>query len=80
MQGYNILLIYNRGCDKILMCKRAKDPFKGLYNLIGGKIEFGEDGLSAAYREMLEETSIVAEDNELVHLMDLTYYFSDCYV
>jgi 8-oxo-dGTP diphosphatase len=29
--------------DEWLMCKRRKDPYKGLYNLVGGKIEKGED-------------------------------------
>ena len=57
------------------MCKRHKQPYKGLYNLVGGKIEPGEDSLSAAYRELKEETSIA--DIELVHLMDFTYYLAD---
>ena len=25
--------------NKTLMCKRTKDPYKGMYNLVGGKIE-----------------------------------------
>ena len=80
MQGYNVLLIYNYKNDKIIMCKRSKEPFKSLFNLVGGKIELGEDGLSAAYREMFEETSIIADDIVLTHLMDFTYYTSNCYV
>ena len=80
MQKYNVILIYNNIRDKILMCKRRKDPFKGLYNLIGGKIEPDEEGLSAAYREMYEETSIVVNDIELYHLMDTVYYCHDCIV
>lgn len=59
---------------------RRREPFKGLYNLVGGKIEPKEDGLAAAYREMLEETSIASDDINLFHLMDFTYYCSDCYV
>lgn len=80
MQGYNLLLIYNTNCEKILMCKRRKEPFKGLFNLVGGKIELDENGLSAAYREMFEETSIMADNIILTHLMDFTYYCSSCYV
>lgn len=50
-----------------------------LYNLVGGKIEQGEDGFIAAYRELKEETSIT--DIKLVHLMDFTYLLADsCYV
>jgi 8-oxo-dGTP diphosphatase len=57
------------------MCKRHKQPYKGLYNLVGGKIEPGEDGTNAAYRELKEETGIT--EIELVHLMDFTYYQTD---
>ncbi|CAH8717119.1 NUDIX domain-containing protein [Paenibacillus thiaminolyticus] len=80
MQGYNVLLIYNKDMDRLLMCKRVKDPYKGLSNLVGGKIERGETGMEAAYRELLEETSISQEHVTLHHLMDFTYYVHDCYV
>jgi len=80
MQGYNVIMVYNKSLDKLLMCKRLKDPYKGLDNLVGGKIEDGEDGLESAYRELLEETSITRSDITLRHLMDFTYYFQDCYV
>ncbi|MFD1019567.1 NUDIX hydrolase [Thalassobacillus hwangdonensis] len=80
MQGYNVLMIYNQTMDKLLMCKRLKNPYKGLSNLVGGKIEDGEAGLDAAYRELKEETNISKEDLTLHHLMDFTYYLQDCYV
>ena len=80
MQGYNLILVYNTGCYKILMCKRNKPPYEGLLNLVGGKVEIGENGLSAAYRELFEETSITADDIKLFHLMDFTYYCYNCYV
>lgn len=80
MQGYNVLMIYNKDMDRLLMCKRLKDPYKGLSNLVGGKIERGEAGMGAAYRELLEETNISQENITLHHLMDFTYYVHDCYV
>lgn len=80
MQGYNVIMVYNRNLDKLLMCKRSKDPYKGLYNLVGGKIDSGEDGYSAAYRELFEETGISKEDISLKHLMDFKYYYQKCYV
>ncbi len=73
-------MIYSRDAGRLLMCKRLKDPYKGLYNLVGGKIEPNEDGLAAAYRELLEETAITGEDIDLHHLMDFTYYCQNCYV
>lgn len=81
MQGYNLIVVYNEAADKILMCKRKKEPYKGLCNFVGGKIEaFDEDGLSAAYRELEEETAVTRDDITLSHLMDFTYYLDDCYV
>ncbi|MDR2656815.1 MAG: NUDIX domain-containing protein [Oscillospiraceae bacterium] len=75
MQGLNIIWVFNPTSDKVLFCKRRKEPYKGLYNLVGGKIKQDEDGLDAAYRELHEETSI--SDIELVHLMDFTYFIAD---
>lgn len=80
MQGYNVLMIYNKKMDQLLMCKRQKDPYKGLSNFVGGKIEKGESGIEAAYRELLEETGISDQDVRLLHLMDFKYYIHNCYV
>lgn len=80
MQGYNVIAVYSEKEDKLLMCRRKKEPYKGLSNLVGGKIEKGEESRHAAYRELFEETSISPEDIVLTHLMDFTYYLDDCYV
>ncbi len=80
MQGYNIIMVYSQDKTRLLMCKRLKDPYKGLNNLVGGKIEPDEPGIDAAYRELNEETGITKEDIILHHLMDFTYYFQGCYV
>lgn len=80
MQGYNVLMIYNKEMDKLLMCKRLRNPYKGLSNLVGGKIEHGETGITAAYRELFEETGISSKDIVLHHLMDFKYYIQECYV
>lgn len=73
----NVIAVFDCNGDHVLMCKRRKDPYKGLYNLVGGKIEKGEDGLSAAYRELEEETGISENDIMLTHLMDFTYHLPD---
>lgn len=80
MQGYNCIMVYSKEQDKLLFCKRIKDPYEGLYNLVGGKIEPGEDGYDAAYRELAEETGIGRGSIELSHMMDFTYYNQDCIV
>jgi 8-oxo-dGTP diphosphatase len=80
MQGYNCIMVFNKDRSKLLFCKRRKDPYEGLYNLVGGKIEQGENGFIAAYRELEEETGITSDDIILSHMMDFTYYNQDCYV
>ncbi|MDF2595030.1 MAG: hypothetical protein K0R69_1371 [Clostridia bacterium] len=80
MQGYNCIIVYNQDKSKLLFCKRTKDPYKGLYNLVGGKIEKGEDSFESAYRELNEETGIDKQNIQLYHMMDFTYYNQDCYV
>lgn len=80
MQGYNCIMVYSQDGRKLLFCKRTKDPYKGLYNLVGGKIEENENGYEAAYRELKEETGIDQSDIQLNHMMDFTYYNQNCYV
>lgn len=80
MRGYNVIAVFSPDKSKMLMCERVKDPYKGLLNMVGGKIESGEDGYAAAYRELYEETGITKEDIRIVHLMDFTYPLCDEYV
>lgn len=80
MQGYNCIMIYSQERDRLLFCKRLKDPYEGKYNLVGGKIEPGEDHFDAAYRELFEETGISRSDVTLSHMMDFTYYNQNCVV
>ncbi len=74
MTGLNVCVIWSPGRDKILMCLRRKEPYKGKFNMPGGHIEDGEDHLAAAYRELYEETAVTRDDVELTHFMDFTYH------
>lgn len=58
MSLYNLILVADEKQEHILMCLRAKEPFRGKYNLVGGKAEAEETGLESAYRELEEETGI----------------------
>ena len=80
MQGYNAIVVFDEHADKMLMCKRRRNPYQGLSNFVGGKIETDEDGLEAAYRELEEETAITKDDIILSHLMDFTYHLGNCYL
>ena len=80
VQGYNCIAVLHPDGERWLMCKRLKDPYKGLYNLVGGKIEEGEDHLEAARRELYKETSLTREDITIVKLMSFDYPLDGCYV
>ncbi len=80
MQGYNLIAVFSPDKTKMLMCRRLKEPYKGLINMVGGKIEPNESGEDAAYRELSEETSITRNDISLVHQMAFTYPLDPCYV
>jgi 8-oxo-dGTP diphosphatase len=80
MKKYNIIVIFNKEMTKTLMCKRTKEPYKGMYNLVGGKIEKENDGLNEAYRELKEETNIQKENIELIHFMNFEYIKFNKYI
>lgn len=75
MKSYNCIIVLNKEKDKILFCKRMNDPYEGLYNFVGGKIEEGETHISAAYRELYEETGITDKDIVLYPFMDYVWHF-----
>ena len=77
MKKLNVIMVYNKEENKILMCKREKEPYKGKFNLVGGKVEKNEDELHAAYRELREETGITDKDITLTHIMNFQYKMQD---
>ena len=74
MKKLNLIVVFNKNLDKVLLCIRAKEPYKGMYNFVGGKVEENETNDEAAYRELFEETGISSNDIELDHFMDLNYF------
>ncbi len=47
--------------DKFLLIKRINPPYIGLWSMVGGKIEPGEDIKDAVVREIKEETGLTAK-------------------
>ena len=39
MEKYNIIVVFNQTMDQVLFCIKAKEPYKGFYNFVGGKVE-----------------------------------------
>ncbi len=74
MRIVNIVIVYNQDQSKVLMCLRQRDPYKGLYNFVGGKLEGDETRLQSAYRELFEETGITSDQIELQESMSFIYY------
>ncbi len=74
MRKLNLIVVFDKTLNKALFCIRAKEPYKGLYNFVGGKVEKNETNDDAAYRELFEETGISKKDIKLDHFMDLNYF------
>ena len=70
----NCIVVFSKDKDFVLFCKRKKEPYSGLLNFVGGKVEKGEPSEEAAYRELFEETGIGRKQICLYRLMDITYY------
>lgn len=74
MKKFNLIVVFDKNLEKSLFCIRSKEPYKGLYNFVGGKVEDNETDETAAYRELYEETGISKEFIKLEHFMDLNYF------
>ena len=49
-------IVVNRSTRSLLMIKREHEPYKGLWTLPGGKLEYGESLADGMKREVQEET------------------------
>jgi 8-oxo-dGTP diphosphatase len=51
---------------KVLLIKKGRGPYNGMYDLPGGGIEFGETPEQTLRREFMEETGLVVEPVRLL--------------
>ena len=69
---HSIVVLFNKE-GRVLLEERADD---GYFDFPGGGIDLKEEADKAAYRELLEETGLVAEELELfkVYSGEITHY------
>lgn len=56
--------------DEVLLIKRGREPYKGMWSIPGGKVHFGERLEDAAQRELLEETGVKARLAGLIDVFE----------
>lgn len=76
MKKVNLIIVLNPDQTQVLMCHRQKDPYKGQFNFVGGKLEPNESNLDGAYRELFEETGIM-RDAIAIKPLFFSEYFED---
>ena len=69
-------LIINEN-NEVLLGKRAIDPSKGMWDVIGGFLNNGESPESGAIREAKEEAGVVVEIEKFIGIFMDTYGDSD---
>jgi ADP-ribose pyrophosphatase len=57
---------------KILLTRKKSGPYKGLWDLPGGAIEFGETPDEALKRELLEESALAINQFEFSNIATAT--------
>jgi ADP-ribose pyrophosphatase YjhB (NUDIX family) len=58
---------------RILLARRAFDPGAGLWDLLGGFMDEGEEPLETLHRELLEETGLTVEPGAFLGGIPDTY-------
>jgi ADP-ribose pyrophosphatase YjhB (NUDIX family) len=60
--------------DRILGQKRLKEPYYGTLGLVGGKINFGQNAVECALRDLTEETDLIADEGKLIGIEQIKTY------
>ena len=58
-------VILNENQSEVVLIRRGKEPFKGLWAIPGGIVEYGEEVEKAAIREAQEETGLKVKIEKL---------------
>jgi 8-oxo-dGTP diphosphatase len=76
---YKYTLCFIKREMDLLMLNREYDPYKGLWNGVGGKLEKGETPLECVIREVKEETDIEINISQIQDKGIITWNFDNAY-
>ena len=62
------------------MINRAKPPFMGMWNALGGHLEENETPLQCALREVKEESNVIVDNAKLISISTWNYDDDEIYV
>lgn len=68
MWKFNLIVVFNKDLTKTLFCIRAKEPYKGLYNFVGGKVEKNKLEWVTINYELLDNSRF-AENYNIPHII-----------
>lgn len=70
---YKYTLAFIKRSNELLMINRIKAPWMGCWNGVGGKKELNESVKDCIKREILEETGIIINDNNILFKGTVTW-------
>lgn len=73
MKDLSVIILLDAAGGRLLLRRRGREPYKGLYDFVGCSRGGGEDALGCAYRALHEHTGFTREDIDLRHIMDFAY-------
>ena len=69
MKKLNLIVVFNKNLSKTLFCIRAKEPYKGMYNFVGGKVEEKNKLEWVTINEELLDNSRFAGNYNIPHII-----------
>lgn len=77
MQECSLVFLYKRQEKKILLAMKKRSFGQGKWNGVGGKLEGNETVKGSAIRETREEICVEINENDLVEVATLDFFFEN---